>query len=397
MTDLWLISVPLDKTSLSNVEQLKRSIAKIDRASCCKFHIPDLKVGVLDSLLTMSDDLSMLDKLTESVIKKTGQCMKEVMEHAADKVLENVFANGDHGINQRVVLSPLNAYLKSFRADLMSYVTKFQWDKAKYPTALPLSSLADIINKDVSLVETELKFQSTAYNNVKASLQSLEYELDGNLQTRSLNGIVRKEDLVFSEYLTTLLVVVSRGNYLKWERTYESLSDFVVPRSSRKLHEEGESGVFSVTLFKRAVCEFKAKAQQSKFTVREYSFDLEEAKQRERKQLSVHKKEQYGIFVRWLKVNYSETFRAWIHLKALRVFVESVLRYGLPVSYQALLLQTERKHSQKLKDDLASLFIHLDPTATATQPGGDIPAGLCQQEYFSYVRFDINTNVLEIS
>lgn len=29
----------------------------------------------------------------------------------------------------------------------MSYVTKFQWDKAKYPTALPLSSLADIINK----------------------------------------------------------------------------------------------------------------------------------------------------------------------------------------------------------------------------------------------------------
>lgn len=34
-----------------------------------------------------------------------------------------------------------------FSVDLMSYVTKFQWDKAKYPTALPLSSLADIINK----------------------------------------------------------------------------------------------------------------------------------------------------------------------------------------------------------------------------------------------------------
>lgn len=33
-----------------------------------------------------------------------------------------------------------------------------------------------------------------------------------------------------------------------------------------------------------------------------------------------------GIFVRWLKVNFSEVFVAWIHLKALRVFVESVLR-----------------------------------------------------------------------
>lgn len=88
-----------------------------------------------------------------------------------------------------------------------------------------------------------------------------------------------------------------------------------------------------------------------RFFVRDYSFDLEEQKQREIMQLGFHKKEQYvsqtlhtlsegfffyvllmrfslsqGIFVRWLKVNFSEVFVAWIHLKALRVFVESVLR-----------------------------------------------------------------------
>ncbi|XP_050934123.1 V-type proton ATPase subunit C 1-B [Lates calcarifer] len=377
MTDLWLISVPLDKTSLTSVEKLKRTIAKTNLASCCKFSIPDLKVGILDSLLSMSDDLSRLDTLTESVVKKTCQCMREVMEQSTDKVLENALANG---------------------VDLMSYMTKFQWDKAKYPTALPLSSLADIINKEVSQVETELKSQAAAYNSVKTSLQSLERKQDGNLQTRSLNDIVRKEDLVVSEYLTTLLVVVTRGSYLQWERTYESLSNFVVPRSSRKLYEDGEAGVFSVTLFKRAVCEFKAKAKESKFTVREYSFDLEEKKQQEMKQLSVHKKEQYGIFVRWLKVNFSQVFIAWIHLKALRVFVESVLRYGLPVNYQALLLQTDRKRSKKLREELASLFMHLDPTATAskTDVNCDIP-GLSQQEYFSYICFYINTNLLEIS
>ncbi|XP_071327378.1 V-type proton ATPase subunit C 1-B isoform X3 [Trachinotus anak] len=378
MTDLWLISVPLDKTSSNSVEKLKRTIAKTNLASCCKFSIPDLKVGILDSLLSMSDDLSKLDTLTESVIKKTYQCMREVMEQSTDKVLENTLANG---------------------MDLMSYVTEFQWDKAKYPTALPLSSLADIINKEVSQMETELKSRAAAYNSVKTSSQSLEHRLDGNLQTRSLNDVVRKEDLVVSEYLTTLLVVVSRGSYLQWERTYESLSEFVVPRSSRKLYEDEEGGVFSVTLFKRDVCEFKAKAQESKFTVREYSFDLEEKQQQEMKQLSVHKMEQYGIFVRWLKVNFSEVFIAWIHLKALRVFVESVLRYGLPVNYQALLLQTDSKHSKKLREELDSLFVHLDPTATASktdQVSCDIP-GLCQQEYFSYICFHINTNVLEIS
>ncbi|XP_039459146.1 V-type proton ATPase subunit C 1-B-like isoform X2 [Oreochromis aureus] len=402
MTDFWLISVPLDKTSLTSVEKLKRTIAKTNLASsCCKFSIPDLKVGVLDSLLSVSDDLSKLDTLTESVIKKTCQCMKEVLE-SSDKVLENALANG---------------------VDLMNFMIKFQWDKAKYPTSLPLSSLAEIINKEVSQVEAELKSRSAAYNSVKASLQNLEHKLDGNLQTCSLNDVMRKEDLVVSEYLTTLLVVVARGSYSQWERSYESLSKFVVPRSSRKLYENGEGGVFSVTLFKRAVCEFKAKAQESKFFVRDYSFDLEEQKQREITQLSFHKKEQYvsqtlhtlsevfflccgvllmrfslsqGIFVRWLKVNFSEVFVAWIHLKALRVFVESVLRYGLPVNYQALLLQTDRKHSKKLKEELASLFVHLDPTASITDVSCDIP-GLCQQEYFSYICFHISTNVLDIS
>ncbi|XP_077946175.1 V-type proton ATPase subunit C 1-B-like [Gasterosteus aculeatus] len=240
MTELWLVSVPLDKTSLTNVDKLKRILAKNNRASCFKFSIPDLKVGILDSLFSVSDDLSKLDALTENVIKKTLQCMKEVMEHTADKVQESTLANG---------------------VDLMSYVTGFQWDKAKYPTALPLCSLTEIINKEVSQMEEELKSHAAAYNIVKTTL---ERRLKGDLQSRSLNDIVKREDLVVSEYLTTLLVVVSRRRFLQWERTYESFSEFVVPRSSRKLHQDGEGGIFSVILFKRSVCEFKVKAQESK-------------------------------------------------------------------------------------------------------------------------------------
>lgn len=37
--------------------------------------------------------------------------------------------------------------LLCFSVDLLSYVTRFQWDKAKYPTALPLDCLAELISK----------------------------------------------------------------------------------------------------------------------------------------------------------------------------------------------------------------------------------------------------------
>lgn len=35
-----------------------------------------------------------------------------------------------------------------------------------------------------------------------------------------------------------------------------------------------------------------------------------------------------GVFVHWLKIHFSQVSVAWIHLKALRVFVESALRFG---------------------------------------------------------------------
>lgn len=127
-----------------------------------------------------------------------------------------------------------------------------------------------------------------------------------------------------------------------------------------------------------------------------------------------------GIFVRWLKVNFSEVFVAWIHLKALRVFVESALRsvliksvissqhlskngrkliiflwsqcvrwliiispsrYGLPMNYQALLLQTDRKRSKKLREELSSLFMHLDPTASKTDVRASVTASNIVYDY----------------
>lgn len=39
---------------------------------------------------------------------------------------------------------------------------------------------------------------------------------------------------------------------------------------------------------------------------------------------------------RLARTNFGEVFSAWVHLKALRVFVESVLRYGLPPDFTAV-------------------------------------------------------------
>ena len=69
--------------------------------------------------------------------------------------------------------------------------------------------------------------------------------------------------------------------------------------------------------------------------------------------------------IRWLKVNFSECFIAWIHVKALRVFVESVLRYGLPVNFQAMLLLPQKKTQKRLREKLNELYADLDSAGGA--------------------------------
>ncbi|XP_043119419.1 V-type proton ATPase subunit C 1-B [Puntigrus tetrazona] len=380
MMEFWLISVPLDKVSCQSLEKLKRVSAKTSLTMSSRFHIPELKVGTLDVLLGVSDDLSRLDSYTEGVLRQTSQCLGEVMEEFSGKLLESMLANG---------------------VDLATYVTRFQWDRAKYPTAQPLKTLADIISKQVSQVDTELKSRRAAYSHVKASIQSFERKTEGSLQTCALSNIVKKEDLVLnSEYLTTLIVVVSRMAYGLWEKTYESMSKFVVPRSSRKLVEDADAGIFTVTLFKNVIAEFKSNAKKHKFTVREYNLDEAEKQKQEIGRLTVDKKELYRTFVCWLKVNFSEIFVAWIHIKVLRTFVESVLRYGLPVSFQAILLQPTKKSRKQLRQQLNSLFKHLDPAAATGKAdvGLDIPDGnTSQQEYYSYICYPIKIHLVDPS
>ncbi|XP_068722243.1 V-type proton ATPase subunit C-like [Montipora capricornis] len=380
MSEYWLISAPGDKTPQQTYISLKGRMTGL--SPVFQLHLPELKVGTLDTLVGLSDDLGKLDAFVESVTRKLAHYMVDVLEEHQDRVMENLLANGQ---------------------DLPSFVTKFQWDSAKYPIKQSLRNLTEIISKQVNQIEHDLKTKSSAYNTIRGNLATLERKATGSLLTRNLGELVKKEDFVLdSEYLTTQLVVVPRALYNDWQKAYWKLTDMVVPESSRLVHEDNEHGLFTVTLFKKVVDEFKHHARDKKFLVRDFVYDEQalEAGKNEITKLESDKKKQFGPLVRWLRVNFSDAFIAWIHVKALRVFVESVLRYGLPVNFQAMLLQPSKKTCKKIKDTLDSCYQHLDNqgfSSTMYDPQHmEIPGlSLSQQEYYPYVFYQIKLDLLE--
>jgi V-type H+-transporting ATPase subunit C len=62
--DFWLISIPGDKTPQESYEKLSKNISAT--TTPCKFNIPNLKVGTLDQLFGLSDELGKLDAFVEA-------------------------------------------------------------------------------------------------------------------------------------------------------------------------------------------------------------------------------------------------------------------------------------------------------------------------------------------
>ena len=62
----------------------------------------------------------------------------------------------------------------------------------------------------------------------------------------------------------------------------------------------------------------------------------------------------------------------FVSSQALRVFVESVLRFGLPVNFQGMVLNPQRKQVKKLRETLNDLYLHLD-SAAGLGGGEEIP------------------------
>ncbi|XP_052439254.1 V-type proton ATPase subunit C 1-B isoform X2 [Carassius gibelio] len=229
---------------------------------------------------------------------------------------------------------------KSFHTvDLVKYVTRFQWDMAKYPIKQSLKNISEIMSKLASQIDSDLKARSSAYNSLKGKVLETESGEKQSLERKNLTS------------------------YPGWQKTRETLSEMGIPRST-------------------------------KFTVRGFQYNEEEMKadKEEMTRLSTDKKKQFGPLVRWLKVNFSEAFISWIHIKALRVFTE----YGLPVSFQAMLLQPNEKNVKKLREGLQDLYKLLDSSATVIDASMDIPGlNLSQQEYYPYVYYKIDCNLLD--
>jgi len=372
---------------LNRVAQQFRNDAEVS-----PFAIPDLRVGTLDSLMSLSDDLVKIDLSIENVSRKIERAFSELSDDP--KAKPKVSTTGE----------TVDRYLKNF-----------SWDRAKYPNTTSLPDLVENIQKAMGREEDELRQKSADYTEISQALGSIERKKGGSLMMKDLADVITAENLGMApseiqsdnffpntEYLSTLVVVVPKNIEKDFLATYESLcSDLVegvgspvVPESAVKLLEQDDSSVFKVTLLRGKyqsgfyddedntfhegthtdyVEHFVKEAREKRFVARRFTFDpnAQAANKRNAHELKTRLDRAKTDFERWCSIHFGEAFTAWIHIKAIRAFVESVLRYGLPVNYTALLIQPKKGRDEKIMSGMTKLYGYLDEEGQKDDEDGE--------------------------
>lgn len=147
-----------------------------------------------------------------------------------------------------------------------------------------------------------------------------------------------------SEYLETHLIAVPKTITKDFLKIYETIAPMVVPRSAQLIDSDDEFSLYAVTTFKKHSPEFIRKCRESKWTPRDFNYKEggREEEQREVERVGKDERKVWGEALRLGRTAWGEAVMAWVHVLALRVFVETVLRYGLPLQFVCGLIRVRR-------------------------------------------------------
>ena len=257
-----------------------------------------------------------------------------------------------------------------FRGSLLEpkkAITEFQWDEGKYPNRS--KTIADImhkINEKYTETRKTIKSKTDDYNN---SINDLKLKKKSQNEALSLmkqdyRDLVSKSkmEMKTTDYLCTMLCFVPTGNEKTFESKYMSLADgYVVPYSAQRIDrgEDEKMQLYRVIVMKHKKDDFRNQCQsQLRITCKEYNEEELLNKPVEEKEIeklnneSIQKKHDLE---RHAESGYSEVFYALLHLKYLRLYVESCLKYTSG-DYYSVMVYTPRDKEQKLVSIMIKTF-----------------------------------------
>ncbi|EUD65294.1 V-type H+-transporting ATPase subunit C [Plasmodium inui San Antonio 1] len=303
----------------------------------------NLKFCSFDDLLKCADDLQKYESYAYGCLKKIEKLAKEYDENIELKI---IYQRQHINIDQ--------------------YIRRFSWDDAKYPRNRSLTDTIDVMVNNITKLSDEIHIKSSMLSDLKERKKKDIPKTDtNNFFLKNLNEIltpqtVNETDFMETEYLTTLIAYIPKNSVDEWLASYEKFSQYVVPRSTEQfkgLVDKDGNTLWKVYVFRKFAESFKEAAKVKKFVVKSFKYDEKKYNDvmESRTKVEAEIIRQETFLRRMCLAAFSDIFSAFIHINILRVFCESVLRFGVPPNFASFSIRIngeskEKKVRKKLYD-----------------------------------------------
>lgn len=330
-------------------------------AEVSEFSLPAMKVGTFEGLLSLSDDLIRADAYCEGVVRK---CERQIADSqvasAAAAAPSSAAAAASTGLPPA---GAPNLLLAVHGVLVAEFVRRWGWDVEAWDPRDPLPELLKRLLGAAERADGELRSYAAAYADKRGALTALERRRDGNLLVRALEDVITPAALAaaraemvgagLSEYVATYVVVLPAAAEADFLAGYESLAadavpygpegrrdavrgSPVVPGSARRLAADREGFVlYSLAALSKYADALRAALKERKYTLRDFAYAPEAAGAGARAiaALDVETAAALAHLREQAQRKFGEAVALWMHVKAIRLFVDSVLRYGLPAGH----------------------------------------------------------------
>jgi len=361
--EFWIVAVGCNKESKGQVAESEKASLLTDLKSsavvsgACKvgnkqgpwqFGVPDgdhsLRHGTFDDLNRLADELPKYDSTVDSILHRLERQIIEL--NAAPPAGVRPKEGSFMVISQRSQIG------------LLDYISTWKWDEAKYPKTRVMTDTCASLMHTVSKMDEESRSKTNQYNEYKTQKSNIDKKegalltnadlidvLTPNVVNMRCQGKSADDDFIYTENLTTVTVILTKGAEVDFLKTYEKMTDSVVPKSAKRFDhdsckdKEGNT-IWRVVLFKDCAEPFKKACRERRYITRDFEYSEDAYKKREatRKDLEEKVKREYDIVMALYKAAWSDVMVAWMHIKAMRVFAESALWSGLPPSFAAFVV-----------------------------------------------------------
>lgn len=372
-----LVSLPKTATTpdgFNPMEWLEQGFLE-GRTEVSSINLPSFKLSTLDQLVTQSDELAKIDEQLSNAVSKAVEIMGAVKGDFARRVEDK------HAVQ---------------------YIKELEWKSSKYRLDKPLYQIITMISQEAFQLESDLKTKYSEYQSAKTALLTSQRKQNGDLTIKALHDIVKPEIFTETEYLTTKLVVIPKSQEKTFLHSYERLSQFVVPRSAVHVATDSEYHLYAVTLFKKYEAEFVTACINHSYKIRDfvYSEELINSLREEQSQAEIIERDLKNDTIRLASAAYSDIMSAWFHIKLVRIYVESVLRYGLPPDFVTAFIKLPKDIDvSTAKDKLRDAFGHIGKRGFELDGNGKIKkdgdaglhefAAIVDLDYEPFVLYDV--------